>query len=153
MTDLPDTYDNDRLLWVNAQFAIPRAELQFRTSRSGGPGGQHVNKVETKVELLFDVANSNSLTDDLRQRLLLALKPWLDSDGVLHLVSEAYRSQYRNREDVIARFVLLLQHALRPKKTRRPTRIPRAVHEQRLQSKKHRSEIKRSRGRARGNED
>ena len=125
---------------------IPRAELHFRTSRSGGPGGQHVNKVETRVELLFDVAASPSLLEGQRLRLLEELPTWLDGDGVLHLVSDSYRSQYRNREDVLARFVLLLQHALRPQIPRKPTRTPRRVKEARLQEKRHRGEIKRRRG-------
>lgn len=137
---------DDRLLLITPALAIPRAELQFRTSRSGGPGGQHVNKVETRVELLFDVAASPSLSDAQQQRLLEDLRTWLDSDGVLHLVSDSYRSQYRNREDVIARFVLLLQHALRPRIPRKATRVPRAVKAARLQEKHHRAEIKRRRG-------
>ncbi len=110
----PTTRQRSTICASTPALVIPRAELQFRTSRSGGPGGQHVNKVETRVELLFDVASAPSLSEDQRQRLLVELTTWLDNDGVLHLVSDSYRSQYRNREDVLARFVLLLQHALRP---------------------------------------
>lgn len=144
--------DDDSILRITPALAIPRAELEFRTSRSSGPGGQHVNKVETRVELRFDVANSPSLDDDQRMRLLEGLRSWLDSDGTLHLVSDSYRSQFRNREDVIARFVVLLQNALRPRKHRKPTRIPRRVHEQRLQTKKERGAVKRLRQRGRGEE-
>lgn len=125
---------------------IPRAELQFRTSRGSGPGGQHVNKVETRVELLFDLANSPVLTEDVRERLRVALQPWLDSAGIVHIVSDRSRSQYRNREDTILRFVALLQHALRPQKPRRPTRKPRAANERRLAEKRVRSETKQRRG-------
>jgi ribosome-associated protein len=135
----------DDTLQITATLAIPRSELSFRTSRSSGPGGQHVNKTETRVELLFDVANSPSLTDDQRARLLTALKSWLDNDGLLHLVSEQSRSQFRNRADTISRFVDLVHDALRPIKHRRPTRIPRGVKEARLQDKKQRGEIKRGR--------
>jgi len=130
---------------VPPELVIPRAELRFRTSRSGGPGGQHVNKVETRVELLFDVTGSPTLSEEQRARLLTELTPWLDDAGILHLISDHSRSQYRNREDVTARFVLLLQHAFRPKKTRKSTRIPRAMKEHRLQEKRHQSEIKRRR--------
>ncbi len=98
------------------------------------------------MELLFDVANSPTLSEEERARLLEGLRTWLDNDGLLHLVSDSYRSQYRNREDVIARFVLLLQHALRPIVPRKATRTPRRVKEARLQEKRHRGEIKRKRG-------
>ena len=149
---LPDNQAEEHYLRITPALVIPRAELQFRTSRSGGPGGQHVNKVETRVELLFDVASAPSLSEDQRQRLLVELTTWLDNDGVLHLVSDSYRSQYRNREDVLARFVLLLQHALRPQIPRKHTRTPRRVKEARLQEKRHRSEIKRRRGKGGGDE-
>lgn len=139
------------IIEVTPALVIPRAELSFRTSRSGGPGGQHVNKVETRVELLFDVANSPSLTDEQRARLLEALQSWLDSTGMLHIISERYRSQFRNREDTVERFVMLLGDALRPRKTRKPTRVPRALKEHRLQEKRKRSEVKRNR-RPRGEE-
>lgn len=144
----PDNLFEENYLRVTPALLIPRAELQFRTSRSGGPGGQHVNKVETRVELLFDVAHSPSLLEGQRLRLLEELPSWLDHDGVLHLVSDSYRSQWRNREDVVARFILLLQHALRPQIPRRPTRTPRRVKEARLQEKHHRGEIKRRRGKS-----
>ena len=139
-------------LRITPGLIISRAELSFRTSRSGGPGGQHVNKVETRVELLFDVAHSPSLSEDQRARLLAALASRLDSEGELHLVSDRYRSQYANREDVLARFVLLLQHALRPQIPRRPTKIPRGAKESRLREKRERGEIKRRRGPGRGEE-
>lgn len=133
------------VLPVTATLTIPRSELGFRTSRSSGPGGQHVNKTETRVELLFDVAGSPSLTDAQRDRLLAKLRSWLDSDGVLHLVSEQSRSQFRNRADAIARFVDLLHDALRPVKARKATRVPRGVQEHRLQQKKQRGDVKRAR--------
>ncbi len=143
--------DEERYLQVTPRLVIPRAELQFRTSRSSGPGGQHVNKVETRVELLFDLAHSPSVNDVQREYLLESLKSWLDNEGTLHIVSDRYRSQYRNREDTIERFLNLLRDALRPRKHRRPTRIPRSVREGRLQEKKQRGEKKRLRGR--GNQD
>ncbi|MEI7831842.1 MAG: alternative ribosome rescue aminoacyl-tRNA hydrolase ArfB [bacterium] len=141
-----DEYDELSVLRITPYLAIPRTELTFRTSRSSGPGGQNVNKVETRVELLFDVANSPTLTDYLREILLVELRQWLDSNGVLHLISSEYRSQYRNRESALARFYTVMVNALRPRISRRPTRIPRSINEKRLQTKKHRSEIKRQRG-------
>ncbi|MHB9024863.1 MAG: alternative ribosome rescue aminoacyl-tRNA hydrolase ArfB [Armatimonadota bacterium] len=138
--------DDTGFIRITPDLAIPRAEVEFRTSRSGGPGGQHVNKVETRVELFFDVAGSPSLSDEQRERLLAALGSRLDSDGTLRIVAASSRSQLRNREEAVARFVLLLQHALRPQRPRKPTRVPRRVHEKRLETKRQRGEIKRRRG-------
>ena len=135
----------DDILQITPSLTIPREELAFRTSRSSGPGGQHVNKTETRVELLFDVDNSPSLTDLQRALLYVRLGNAVDTDGVLHVVSERYRSQYRNREDAVAKFVALLQDALHPIKRRKPTKIPRAIQEHRLEEKRKRSETKRTR--------
>lgn len=143
----------ESLLFVMPGVTIPRDELRFRTSRSSGPGGQHVNKTETRVELLFDLANTPSLTDYQRELAMAALANRLDDSGVLHITSETYRSQYRNREDATARFVTLLQHALRPRTVRRPTKIPRSVREERLEQKKQRGQTKQLRGKGRGNEE
>lgn len=137
-------YQED-ILQITPALAIPREELSFRTSRSSGPGGQHVNKTETRVELLFDTVASPSLTEFQRDILFGKLGSAIDDDGVIHVVSERYRSQLRNREDAIAKFVALLQNALRPVKHRKPTRVPRGVKEARLQEKKQRGEIKRVR--------
>ncbi len=125
--------------------SLPIAELRFRFVRSSGPGGQHVNKSATQVELVFDVARSPSLTDAQRRRVLSALKTRIDSDGVLRLASQSTRSQLQNREDVIARFRSLLHKALKPRGKRRPTRPNAASKETRLEKKKRRSAIKRAR--------
>ncbi|OPZ87022.1 MAG: Peptidyl-tRNA hydrolase ArfB [bacterium ADurb.Bin429] len=137
----------DDILIINDALAIPRDELAFRTSRSSGPGGQHVNKTETRVELLFDSVASPSLSDLQRALLFAKLGGAIDDDGVIHVVSERYRSQLRNREDAVAKFVALLRDALRPVKRRKPTRIPKGVREARLKAKRERGEIKRERRR------
>lgn len=137
---------NDDMLPIDNQVSIPRSELDFRYSRSSGPGGQHAQKSSTRVELLFDVAHSPSLTDEQRGRITKRLGSYLDAEGVLHLVSQSERSQYRNREEVVDRFQALLRQALKQRKRRKPTRPTAASQEQRLKRKKRRGEKKRRRG-------
>lgn len=121
---------------INDWLSIPSSELSFRTSRSGGPGGQNVNKVESKVELLFDVWHSASLTVREREKILIRLKNRIDSDGILHLSSQTSRSQLENRENVISEFTRALRAALKPVKKRVPTRPTRTSREKRLKKKK-----------------
>ncbi len=135
-----------KVLRITNTLTIPLSELRFRFARSSGPGGQHVNRSATRVELLFDVAGSPSLTEAQRERALKALAPHTDSDGVLHLVSQTFRSQLRNREEVVERFRTLMHEAMRVPKQRRPTRPSRAAKERRLATKRRRSGIKRQRG-------
>ena len=130
---------------INADLAIPAAELRYRFSRSGGPGGQHVNRSETRVELLFDVAHSPSLTEDQRARILNRLPGYIDHEGVLRIVSSATRSQLDNRADATARFQSLLQAALKRRKHRVPTRPSAAARGRRLDSKRMRSGVKKTR--------
>lgn len=132
---------------INDQVAIPFSELSFRTARSSGPGGQHVQRTESKVELLFDLAGSPSLTEEERRLALSRLGGRLDQQGVLHLVSQAGRSQFDNRADVIERFRRLLAAALRPTKARRATRPSATARRQRLEAKRRRSQAKQLRGR------
>jgi ribosome-associated protein len=132
---------------INDELSIPLAELQFRFSRSSGPGGQHVQKSSTRVELYFDVLGSPSLTEEQRARLLSRLAGYIDGAGLLHLVAQSERSQLRNREDAVARFQALLRGALRRRKYRRPTRPTVTSREQRLQQKKEHSQAKQLRGR------
>lgn len=135
----------DDLLPINDQVAIPLTELQFRYARSSGPGGQHVQRTETKVELLFDVASSLGLSEQQKQLVGQRLANRIDSRGVLHLTSQAGRSQSENRQDVIMRFQRLLAAALKPRKKRRPTRPGAAAQQRRLDAKRRRSETKRRR--------
>jgi len=130
---------------INSELRLPQSEVRYRTTRSSGPGGQHVNKTETQVELSFDVAHSPSLTEAQRQRLLSQLKNLIDRDGVLHLTAQSERSQLRNRDIVTARFQEVLTAALRVPKKRKRTQPSAASKERRLQSKKRRAEVKRLR--------
>jgi ribosome-associated protein len=135
------------LLQINSTTVIPIGELSFRYARSSGPGGQHVQRTETKVELLFDVANSPSLSDEQRLLLLQRLARRLDSDGVLHLTSQAGRSQHDNRAEVVERFRRLLAAALQPVKPRRATRPTTQARQRRLEAKQRRGAVKRLRRR------
>ena len=141
--------NDNSTLRINRDLSIPMSELHFRFSRSSGPGGQHVNRAATRVELCFDVARSPSLNETQRALLLEALKAYTDNEGILHLVSQRSRSQWRNRQDVTARFQGLLRRALRPRKVRRLTRPTRASRERRLAEKRRRSEVKKIRRRVR----
>ncbi len=130
---------------INSHLILPGAEVQYRTARSSGPGGQHVNKSETQVELMFDVVHSPSLSAAQRQRILNKLHNLIDSDGVLHLTAQSERSQLRNREIVTARFQAVLAAALQVPKKRRPTKPTAASNTRRLESKKRRGQLKRQR--------
>jgi ribosome-associated protein len=132
----------DNVIIINSQLRLPPSEVQYRTTRSSGPGGQHVNKTETQVELLFDVTHSPSLSDDQRRRILSKLKNIIDNEGVLHLTAQSERSQLRNREIVTARFQEVLAAALRVPKKRRPTRPTAASKTRRIENKKRRGQIK-----------
>ncbi len=132
---------------VTPELSIPRAELDFRATRAGGPGGQHVNTSSTRVELLWDVNASPSITETQRERLKLKLSKRIGADGVLRLTSAASRSQHQNKQDVIERFARILDQALRLAKPRKKTRVPRAAKEARLKAKKSRSRVKQQRGR------
>lgn len=138
--------DKDNVV-VNNNLTIPSWELTFSFSPSGGPGGQHANKAATRVTLFYDVANSPSLTEAQRKRLLKRLDSRLDQDGILQLNAQDTRSQHRNRQIVLERFEELLREALKPRKRRRKTRPSRAANERRLREKKRRGRIKRDRGR------
>jgi len=120
-------------------------EFTFRTSRSGGPGGQHVNKTETKVELIFDFHNSVQLSDEEKELVFKNLASRIKDDGMLHITRSSERSQVRNKIRVIEKFYELLERALTKQKKRLPTKISKAKKEARIKSKKIRSEIKSAR--------
>ncbi len=133
------------VLRVNGRLAIPEGELRERFSRSGGPGGQHVNTSDSRVELSFDVLRSPSLTEVQRSRALSRLAARL-VDGVLTVTASGERSQLRNREAARERLAAVLRSAVAaPPPVRRATRPSRSAVENRLQAKRRRSELKRLR--------
>ncbi len=137
------------MIEINPTTFIDESELSFSTSRSGGPGGQHVNKVNTKVLLEFDVLNSQYLSDDQKARIQEKLSNRMTKEGILQITSQDSRSQYANKEDAIEKFTDLLRESLKTRPKRRRTRISKAAKQRRLDSKKHRSSIKQNRGRIR----
>lgn len=136
----------DDVVIVNEQLSIPRAELTYRATRSGGPGGQHVNTSSTRVELLWDLKQSPSISAEQRDRIYLKLKSRI-ADGVLRLTSSGSRSQHQNKEEVTERFGRMIAQALHRQKPRKKTKLPRAAKEARLRSKKKHSRKKADRGR------
>jgi len=143
-----DRYAEEMIL-INDKVQIPESELRFTASRGGGPGGQHVNKVASRVTLYFDVGRSASLDDGDRARIMQALASRLTNDGVLQLSSHASRSQAANRDALVHRFEQLLRGALKRRKKRQKTRPTRGSKERRLEGKKQRAKVKRARGRVR----
>jgi len=124
---------------------VPESELVFKASRSSGPGGQNVNKLNTRVTAFFDVAGSPSLSEDQKQQILHALSTRTDKDGVLHVASQKHRSQEANRRAAAERLQQLVRDALRPKPVRKKTKTPAAARERRLKEKKQRSARKQQR--------
>jgi ribosome-associated protein len=140
------------VLEISPELSIPLGELEYRASRSGGPGGQHVNTSSTRVEIWWDVAGSSAPTADQRARLLQKLAARLDSNGRLRLVSSGTRSQLRNREEVTERLRDVVAAALVVPKKRGPTKPSRTAKAARLEAKRRRAATKRER-RTPGHED
>ena len=120
-------------------------ELKFRTSRSSGPGGQHVNKTESRVELIWNLKLTRCLDPETRSLLAARMKHRLTDEGLLILASGKFRSQARNREEVQERFLKLVSANLKADKPRHPTKPTRASIEKRIKNKKIRGDILRSR--------
>ena len=124
---------------VTRSVVLPLGEVDFRTSRSSGPGGQHAQKTETRVEALFDVERSEALTDAQKRRVVARAGP------TLRAIAQDERSQSRNRELAVERLVAQLREALRVPRRRRPTKPSQASVERRLDEKRRRSQLKRQR--------
>jgi ribosome-associated protein len=135
----------DPFLEITPALLLPLAELEYRASRSGGPGGQHVNTSSTRIEVSWDVASSPSLTPEQRTQLLERLGTRLDSNGRLRLVSSGTRSQLRNREDVTERLQSVVAAALAVRKKRKATKPSRAAKAARVEAKRRRAMTKRRR--------
>ena len=136
---------DENFLQVMPDLRLPLSELDYQASRSGGPGGQHVNTSSTRIEVWWDIAESPTLTPAQRAQLLERLKTRLDSAGRLRLVSSGSRSQLRNREDVTERLREVVANALAVRKKRKPTRPSRAAKAARLEAKRRRAATKQRR--------
>ena len=131
-------------IFINDRIQIPFSDLRFRFSRSGGPGGQNVNKVSTRVELVFDV-QASSLDPEIKKEIRSKLQSKLDSTGCFRVVSQESRSQWKNKQDAVEKFIFLLQKHMRPVKHRTPTSATKSSKIERLARKKGRSELKKMR--------
>ena len=124
---------------ISDDLEIDDGELRFEFARSGGPGGQNVNKVETKVRLLFDVVHSPSLTGDQRSQIEEHLATRISKAGILHVSSQRHRTREANRKATVEKFVELVAGALAKDEPRVRTGIPKAQRRRRLESKRQKS--------------
>ena len=138
------------MISITPAINLDPSELEERFVRSPGPGGQNVNKVETAVQLRFDIWNSSSLPDHVKRRLVRLAGRRVSGDGILTIEAHRFRTRERNREDALERLVVLIRQAAHQPKPRRKTRPTRASKERRLESKRQRSNTKRLRGSPRG---
>jgi len=134
------------MLFITDTLSIPMREIHFSFIRASGPGGQHVNRSATAVQLRFDVQNSPSLSAEIKNRLSRLAGSRLSKDGVLTIEAQEFRSQMRNRDEALQRLARLIYLATLRKKTRRPTRPTMAAKKRRLETKKRRSLTKQTRG-------
>lgn len=130
---------------INNKISIPEEELIFKASRSSGPGGQNVNKVSTRVTLLFDMLKSKSLSDNDKERIYKVLSTRISKKGVLRITSQRHRSQAANRQAVVDHFIEMLREALKHHPPRKKTELSEKAKVKRLENKRQRGLIKRER--------
>lgn len=133
------------MIQITDDLAISDEEVTFVTSRSGGPGGQNVNKLETRVTVRFDLTASPSLTEEQKARLSERLATRITRAGILQVTSQRHRTQAANRDAAVERFAELVGEALREEAPRKKTKLPRAAKRRRLEDKRRHSEKKRDR--------
>lgn len=130
---------------ITSHLCIPDSDVRFSATRSTGPGGQHVNKVNSRVILEFDVKHTTALSSYQKRRIAEMVGQRMNQEGVLRLQAQRHRNQSANRVDLLGKFVKILQDALRPETPRVATRVPHRVREKRLEDKKNRTRVKRIR--------
>ena len=128
--------------YINPKITIPAAYLSISYSRSSGPGGQHVNKLNTRVSVFLDIRNCPCFSQRQKQRLTAGLKGRIDKNGVLQVSSQQFRSQAANRAAALKRMAGLIAHAIRPGPVRKKTKVPKRAVEKRLREKKNRAKRK-----------
>ena len=133
------------MISIARNIEIAEDDFVFKASRSGGPGGQNVNKVNTRVTLFFDVAGCEVLSDTQKKRIVARLATRTDKKGVLRVVSQKFRTQKANRAAAIGRLQQLLAEAIKTAPVRKKTRMPASAHRKRLEEKRRRSALKRLR--------
>ncbi len=133
------------MIEITDKIFISEERIIFKASRSSGPGGQNVNKVNTRITLLFDVSNCESFSDEQKQRVLKRLATRADKNGVIRVVSQKYRTQKANRRAAVERLCEFLKEALESKPKRKKTKVPYAAKQKRLEEKKQRSLLKQRR--------
>lgn len=133
------------MLEINDTLTIPAGELAYRTSRSSGPGGQNVNKVETRVTVLLDLERSSVLDDDQKARIRAALATRINKEGVLRVVSQKHRTQAANREAARTKLAELLARSLKRRRKRKKSKVSKLAKRRRLEDKRRRSQLKQRR--------